>query len=66
MKNYVLFLISVLSSSCLVSRMASPTIVGRVLDYYDNPIAQCQVGEVQTDEQGYFTIQRRDTTNLPL
>ena len=51
MKNYVLFLISALSSSCLVSRMASPTIGGRVLCYYDNPIAQCQVGEGHTEEQ---------------
>ena len=59
MKNYVLFLISVLSSSCLVSRMASPTIVGRVLDYYDNPIEHCQVGEVMTDKQGYFRLPER-------
>lgn len=56
MKNYVLFLIGILCTSCLVSRMARPIITGRVLDYYGNPIAQCQVGEVQTDEQGYFTI----------
>ena len=56
MKNYVLFLIGILCTSCLVSRMARPIITGRVLDYYGNPIAQCQVGEVQTDGQGYFTI----------
>ena len=56
MKNYVLFLVSILCTSCLVSRMASPIITGRVLDYHGNPIENCQVGEVLTDEQGYFTI----------
>ena len=56
MKNYVLFLVSILCTSCLVSRMARPIITGRVLDYQGNPIEKCQVGEVLTDEQGYFTI----------
>ena len=59
MKNYVLFLISILCTSCLVSRMARPIITGRVLDYHGNPIAQCQVGEVFTDEQGYFRLPER-------
>ena len=52
MKNYVLFLISILCTSCLVSRMARPIITGRVLDYQGNPIEKCQVGEVFTDKQG--------------
>ena len=59
MKNYVLFLIGILCTSCLVSRMARPIITGRVLDYYGNPIAQCQVGEVMTDKQGYFRLPER-------
>ena len=56
MKNYVLFLISILCTSCLVSRMARPIITGRVLDYQGNPIEKCQVGEVFTDKKGYFRL----------
>ena len=59
MKNYVLFLVSILCTSCLVSRMARPIITGRVLDYQGNPIEHCQVGEVLTDEQGYFRLPER-------
>lgn len=47
---------SILSSSCLVSRMRRPIITGRVLDYQGNPIEQCQVGEVFTDKKGYFRL----------
>ena len=56
MKNYVLFLVSMLCTSCLVSRMARPIITGRVLDYQGNPIEKCQVGEVFTDKKGYFRL----------
>ena len=56
MKNYVLFLVSILCTSCLVSRMARPIITGRVLDYQGNPIEKCQVGEVFTDKKGYFRL----------
>ena len=66
MKNYVLFLISILCTSCLVSRMARPIITGRVLDYQGNPIEKCQVGEVFTDKKGYLDFQRKGITNLLL
>lgn len=56
MKNYVLFLVSILCTSCLVSRMARPIITGWVLDYQENPIEKCQVGEVFTDKKGYFRL----------
>ncbi len=56
MKGCWLFLICIFSSSCLVSRMASPIITGRILDYAGNPIEQCQVGEFLTDKEGYFRI----------
>ena len=59
MKNYVLFLVSILCTSCLVSRMSRPIITGRVLDYQGNPIEHCQVGEVMTDKQGYFRLPER-------
>lgn len=67
MKNYVLFLVSILCTSCLVSRMARPIITGRVLDYQGNPIEKCQVGEVFTDKKGYFRLPEKKVSRiLPL
>lgn len=36
--------------------MARPAVKGQIFDYQDNPIAHCKVGEVFTDENGYFTL----------
>ncbi|MDO4879735.1 MAG: carboxypeptidase regulatory-like domain-containing protein [Capnocytophaga sp.] len=56
MKKYILLSFSILCSSCLILRMRSPKVIGRILDYENNPIANCQVGNSFTDDKGYFSI----------
>ena len=56
MKKYFLYFLSIFCSSCLISRMQSPKLIGRILDYENNPIENCQVGKVFTDNNGYFSI----------
>ncbi|WP_293913009.1 MULTISPECIES: hypothetical protein [unclassified Sphingobacterium] len=45
----------VLLTSC-ISRLRRPEITGKVLDYNNNPIPDCHVGEAVTDSLGNFVL----------
>ncbi|MGJ1418302.1 hypothetical protein ACR79T_01665 [Sphingobacterium spiritivorum] len=48
----------VLLTSC-ISRLSRPEITGKVMDYDNNPIPDCNVGEVVTDSLGNFILPER-------
>jgi len=55
----LLIIISLLFSSCLVSRMSRPNLRGIIVDYDKNPIANCAVGETVTDKNGHFFLEEK-------
>lgn len=50
----VLFIIFSLQSC--ISRLRRPEIIGVIVDYDKNPVANCKVGEVLTDKNGRFIL----------
>ena len=49
-------------SFCLVgciSRLSRPEMTGQVINAQNQPIAHVQVGEMQTDQNGYFQLKER-------
>jgi len=48
--------LSLIVSSCWVSRLGRPEITGVIVDYNKIPIQDCAVGETLTDSTGYFIL----------
>ncbi len=58
--NLILIIaITFLFSSCLVSRLSRPAITGTIVDFNNNPIPSCAVGETFTDEKGNFSLEEK-------
>ena len=58
MKLLCIFTISFCLSGC-ISRLSRPEMTGQVVDTVGKPIANVQVGEVETDQNGYFQLKER-------
>ncbi|WAC42589.1 hypothetical protein [Pedobacter sp. SL55] len=58
-KTHLFFILlgcSFLSLQSCISRLRRPEITGVIVDYAKNPIANCKVGEVVTDNNGRFKL----------
>ncbi|QSB25219.1 hypothetical protein [Flavobacterium sp. CLA17] len=54
----LLIAVALVFQSCLVSRCRRPQIIGYVYDSITRkPVENCKVGEVLTDQKGYFQLE---------
>ncbi|WP_156142752.1 hypothetical protein [Sphingobacterium sp. SYP-B4668] len=66
----IVFIVCLITSVCLfnscISRLSRPAITGYIYDYDNKPVANCRVGETQTDENGKFYLKEIRTNRFLL
>ena len=53
---FLVFIVLVILPFSCITRLQRPKITGKVLDYENNPISGCKIGESMTDKNGFFTL----------